>query len=315
MNTELASTDEPEHSAASDVPATERRHPGSICLDDMSSLELLQLLNAEDRGAVDAVSAVLPALSGLVDEAIARVRRGGTVHYYGAGTSGRLGILDAAELLPTFNIEPNLVQAHIAGGAKAIVTAIENSEDSLADGRADADTLTADDLAIGLTASGTTPYVAGMLERARERGAYTALITSNPASPLRGLADIVVAPDTGPEVLTGSTRLKAGTAEKVILNGFSTVLMVNLGRTYSNLMVSMIATNNKLRGRTLRILGEISGVDAARNAELLDAADGDLKLAIVTLLSSASPDRAREALEGAGGSVRGALGSLAAATD
>lgn len=306
MNPPTPSTDE-SSAIPLDLPATERRHEGSFDLDEMPVLELLELLNSEDRRAVTAVSAVLPAVARLVEVATERLQRGGSVHYFGAGTSGRLAVLDAAELVPTFNLDDRIVQAHIAGGSDALVHSVELAEDSEASGASEAASLGTMDIAIGLAASGTTPYVAGVLRAARSRGAYTALVTSNQASPLAALADIVIAPDTGAEVLTGSTRLKAGTAEKVILNGFSTALMVAMGRTYSNLMVSMLATNAKLRERALRILGEISGAASEQNASLLSAADGDLKLAIVTLLSSASLDRSREALERSAGSVRGAL--------
>jgi N-acetylmuramic acid 6-phosphate etherase len=292
------------------LPTTEKRHPATSALDEMSSVEILTLLNAEDAVAVAAVQRVLPALATLVDETVARLRAGGSVHYFGAGTSGRLGFLDAAELRPTFNLPAGVVTAHIAGGAAAIVDSIENAEDSVADGEREAGRLGEHDVAVGLTASGSTPYVGGALRAARAAGAYTALITSNQASPLEPLADCVIAPDTGSEVLTGSTRLKAGTAEKIVLNGFSTSVMVRMGRTYSNLMVSLIATNQKLKERTLRILGEVSDADDDRNAEILSAADGDLKVAMVSLLGPASMEEARRALELAQGSVRAALRAL-----
>jgi N-acetylmuramic acid 6-phosphate etherase len=292
------------------VPATELRHPGSYRLDDMSALEVVQLLHTEDRAAVAAVTEILPALATLVDAAVERIRHGGTVHYFGAGTSGRLGILDAAELIPTFNVPEQLVQAHLAGGTHAIKHSIEDAEDDEAAGVRDARALTGTDVAIGITASGRTPYVGGALREARSRGAYTALVTSNQASALAPLADVVIAPDTGPEVLTGSTRLKAATAGKIVLNGFSTALMVRLGRTYSNLMVSVVATNTKLRERTLRILSEVSGGDGDRYATLLDAAGGDLKVAIVSLLGGIPADESRRCLDVAGGSVRAALDLL-----
>jgi len=276
----------------------------------MSTLERLQLLNRHDHRAADAVAEVLPALATVVDAAAARLRRGGRVHYFGAGTPGRLAVLDAAELLPTFNLDEDVVMAHVAGGPAALTHAVENAEDATGQGIHDADAVTADDVVIGITASGTTPYVRGALQLARERGAVTALITSNPAAPLAGLADHVIAPDTGPEVLTGSTRLKAGTAQKMIINGFSTALMVELGRTWSNLMVSVVATNAKLRNRTLRILAEVTGLDEAANRELLEAADGDLKVAIVSSLTSASTAEARHSLLGHGGSVTSAVADL-----
>lgn len=293
------------------VPATESRHPESRDLDQMSTLGVLELLNAEDTVAVEAASMVLPGLAALVDVAAERLAQGGRVHYFGAGTSGRLGVLDAAELVPTFGTDPALVQAHIAGGPHAIVKAVEDSEDSAEAGRRDVgESVGALDVVIGLTVSGTTPYVRGALEAAREAGAVTALITSNPAAPLAELADHYLPAPTGPEVLTGSTRLKAGTATKILLNGFSTALMVRLGLTYSNLMVSVTATNQKLRERTLRILGEVTGGDLDAGARILAAADGDLKVAVVSAVSGADVTASRAALADARGSVPAALREL-----
>jgi N-acetylmuramic acid 6-phosphate etherase len=291
------------------LATTERRNPASTRLDELSSLEILRLMNAADREAVDAVEPVLGPLSELVEAALEQVRRGGRVHYFGAGTSGRLGVLDASEIPPTFGRTDTEI-GHIAGGDIALREAIENSEDSVSAGEEDAAALGPLDVAIGLAASGSTPYVRGALVSARRRRALTALVTSNPRAPLAPLADYVVAPDTGPEVLTGSTRLKAGTAEKLVLNAFSTALMVGLGLTYSNLMVSVSATNAKLRDRSVRILVEATGTDRAEAEALLDAAGGDLKLAIVAQLGSASVDRAAAALEVAQGSVRRALSAL-----
>lgn len=295
------------------VPATERRNPRSGRLDELSALEILELLNDEDRTAIDAVAAALPALAALVDGAVDRVRAGGRVHYFGAGTSGRLGVLDAAELVPTFGTDPSLVQAHLAGGPTAIVSAVEDSEDSEDDGRRAALDAAGDgDVVIGLAVSGTTPYVRGALTAARTRGALTALVTSNPDSPLAPLADHVVVADTGAEVLTGSTRLKAGTATKILLNGFSTALMVRLGRTYSNLMVAVLATNTKLRERTLRILGDVTGDSRERSAQLLAEAGGDLRAAVVAAVTGASADSAAAALASEQGSVREAIRRLGA---
>lgn len=286
---------------------TEQRHPASTDLDARSSLEVLRLMNAEDRRAVDAVSEILPELARVVDLAAERFRRGGNIHYFGAGTSGRLGVLDAAELLPTFNLAPGRVVAHIAGGADALVNAVEDAEDSEQDGRRDAQALGPDDVAIGLAASGNTPYVGGALAAARDVGAATVLVSSNPSAGLAPLADTHLVLDTGAEVLTGSTRLKAATAEKLVLNGFSTALMVAVGRTWSNLMVSVVATNDKLRHRTVRILREAAelGDDEAR--DLLERADGELKTAIVSALSGVAVDRARQLLDESDGAVREAL--------
>lgn len=297
------------HSDSAALSATEGRNPSSLHLDELPSLEILRLMNVADREAVEAVEAVLQPLSELVDAALGHVRRGGRVHYFGAGTSGRLGVLDAAELAPTFG-RGDTVVGYIAGGDHALRYAVENSEDSVSAGEQDAAALGPLDVAIGLTASGSTPYVRGALVSARRQGALTALVTNNPAAPLAPLADYLVAPDTGPEVLTGSTRLKAGTAEKLVLNAFSTALMVGLGLTYSNLMVSLSATNAKLRDRAARILVEVADVERAQADDVLAAADGDLKSAIVSTLGSASMEDARTALTAAEGSVRAALAYL-----
>jgi N-acetylmuramic acid 6-phosphate etherase len=214
--------------------------------------------------------------------------------------------------MPTFRTPDDLVIAHHAGGTDALFRAVENVEDSEEGGAADAVGVTASDIVLGLAASGTTPYVAGALEAARAVGATTVLVTSNPSAPLAAYADIVVAADTGPEVIAGSTRLKAGTAQKMILNAFSTTLMIKLGHTWSNLMVDMVATNNKLRGRMLRILGEATGADPDACAAALAEAGGELKPALVHLLTGSPVARAREALEEAGGRVAVALGKLSA---
>ncbi|WP_010525964.1 N-acetylmuramic acid 6-phosphate etherase [Nesterenkonia sp. F] len=289
------------------LPPTERRNPRSAGLDELDTLGVLQLLNAEDRVAVDAAAAVLPELAPVVEKAAERLRRGGTVHYFGAGTSGRLGVLDASELMPTFNLEPGRVVGHIAGGSAALVDAVENAEDSAEAGRRDAAQLGADDVAIGLAASGSTPYVGGALAAAAEAGAETVLISSNPQAPLADHAETVLTLDTGAEVVTGSTRLKAGTAQKLVLNGFSTALMIAIGRTWQNLMVSVVATNAKLRDRTVRILREATGLQEEPARAVLERADGELKVALVTTLADVEVDVARNLLVQADGSVREAL--------
>lgn len=292
---------------------TEQRLEASLDLDLLPSLDVLKLLGEQDRVAVDAVAAALPMLAELVDRSAERFRRGGRIHYFGAGTSGRLAVLDAAELLPTFNLPDDRVIAHMAGGDAAFVHAVENAEDSAEDGAAAAAELGPLDVAIGLAASGNTPYVGGALRRAREMGALTALVSSNPMASLAVHAELHIYLATGAEVLTGSTRLKAATAEKLVLNGFSTALMVAVGRTWSNLMVSLVATNEKLRLRTLRILREATGLDEPAAARLLADSDGELKTAIVACLGETNPSAARSALESAAGSVRAALAGLAAA--
>lgn len=292
------------------VPATETRLPSSLGLDAMSTLELLQLMNDQDMVAVEAVGAVLPEVAELAELGARCLRDGGRIHYFGAGTSGRLGVLDAAELLPTFNLEPDIVVAHIAGGAEALTRAIENSEDSEEDGAAAAITLGPLDLAIGLTASGNTPYVGGALRQARYAGASTALVSCNVDASLAPLADRHIVLNTGAEVITGSTRLKAGSAEKMLLNGFSTAVMVAHGRTWSNLMVSVVATNEKLRRRTVRILLEATELSEKEGLALLEATGGDLRVALVAFLGDRSPEEAKEALAAARNSVRDALSQL-----
>jgi N-acetylmuramic acid 6-phosphate etherase len=250
----------------------------------------------------------------VVDRVVERLTAGGQVHYFGAGTSGRMGVLDSAEVIPTFGLEPGIFIAHQAGGEQALGTAVEGAEDDEALGVRDAAALSAADVAVGITASGRTPYVAGALRMARSAGALTVLITSNPAAPLAGLAQHRVIVDTGPEAIAGSTRLKAATAQKMVLNALSTAAMVRLGRTYSNLMASMSGINAKLRQRQIMILREASGAD---NDEVcraeLERCGGDLRQALLCLLSGLEPEAAGNALADAGGSVREALARLGSA--
>jgi len=273
----------------------------------MTTLDILTLMNDEDAEAVRAARRALVDLAPLVQAAADRIGAGGAVHYFGAGTSGRLGFLDASELRPTFNLPEGVVVAHIAGGPEAVTGAVDGAEDSWESGKSDAGKLGPGDMAIGLAASGSTPYVGGALDQARQAGATTALIACNPSPELSRFADVVIVADTGPEVLAGSTRLKAGTAEKILLNGFSTALMIALGRTWGGLMVSVVATNEKLAGRTSRILAETLNVDGETAAALLARADGDLKAAIVSGKANVGLERARQTLEMAHGSVAAAL--------
>lgn len=289
---------------------TEDRNPDSVGIDTLSTLDVLRLLNAEDAKVAGAVARVLPGLARLVDVTVDLLRSGGSVHYFGAGTSGRLAVLDAAELRPTFNAPAGLFVAHHAGGVKALLEAVENVEDNVELGRREARVLRRGDVAVGLTASGRTPFVAGALGVARERGVLTALVTANPRAPLAPLAEHLLAVETGAEVVTGSTRLKAGTAQKLILNAFSTAVMVRLGRTWSNLMVEVVATNAKLRGRVVRILCDATGVGESDARAALARTDGELKPALLTLLSGIPADEARTLLEQHDGSVAAALSAL-----
>lgn len=293
-----------------DAP-TERRNPDTTDIDLLPTPDVLRLLNAEDRKVPDAVGRTLPRLASAVDMAVDRLRTGGRVHYVGAGTSGRLAVLDAAELVPTYNAPEDWFVAHQAGGAAAFRQAVENAEDDAGAGASlVASEVGEGDFVLGLTASGRTPFVVGALEAARHLGAGTALVSSNPERTGTAPADVVVAVDTGPEPITGSTRMKAGSAQKLVLTSFSTAVMVRLGRTYSNLMVSLVATNSKLRGRTSTILREATGAGEQECADALAAADGDLKIALVHLLGGVSAERAGELVAACDGHVRDALGSL-----
>lgn len=301
------------HEAGQRLPPTEGRLAASETIDQVSTRQMLQVLHEQDLVAVHSVAAALDRLAVLVDEAADRVRAGGSIHYFGAGTSGRLCVLDAAELKPTFNLEPDVVLGHIAGGRQALEYAVEGAEDDENSGRKDAARLGAMDLAIGLAASGNTPYVRGALGQARANSAGTALVTSNPMAEVAEFADHLIVTETGAEVITGSTRLKAGTAEKLILNSFSTSLMVRLGRTMSNLMVSVVATNDKLHRRTTRILRQATGLSQGEAVRLLNSVDGQLRTAIVCARTGVSPQTARMALAEPYRSVRSAIEELGAA--
>jgi N-acetylmuramic acid 6-phosphate etherase len=307
--------DGPGGPASQGASRTEQRNPRTADIDIVPTEEVLRLLHAEDATVAGEVARALPVLAAVVDKVVESVRGGGRVHYFGAGTSGRMAVLDAAEVVPTFGLSPDVFVAHHAGGDRAFGAAVENVEDDASLGAHDASTVSASDVAVGITASGRTPYVSGALSAARLAGAVTVLISSNPAAPLAGLADYVVVADTGPEAIAGSTRLKAATAQKLLLNALSTAAMVRLGRTYSNLMVSLSSTNAKLRGRQLTILMEATGAgESACRAELLRC-NGELRLALLCLLSGQEPAVAATALAAAGGSVRGALASPGLAVD
>jgi len=289
---------------------TEDRNWRTVDIDLVPTEDVLRLLNAEDATVAEAVAAAIPVLALVVDEVVERLRAGGRVHYFGAGTSGRIGVLDAAEVIPTFGLEPGVFIPHHAGGDLALGMAIEDAEDNDTLGVTDAAGVSAGDVAVGITASGRTPYVAGALGSARSAGALTVLVSSNPAAPVAGLADHFVLVDTGPEAIAGSTRLKAATAQKMVLNALSTAVMVRLGRTFSNLMAALSGTNAKLRQRQLTILREASGADEDVCRAELDQCGGDLRLALLCLLSGLQPKPAADALAEAGGSVRAALATI-----
>ena len=299
----------PRQSVHVDSP-TERRNPRTAEIDTLPTLEVLQLLNAEDRLVPDAVRAALPQLAHAVDLAVGALGRGGRVHYVGAGTSGRLATLDAAELCPTYDVPDGWFAVHHAGGDQALRRAVEDAEDD-EDAGADAmASVRSGDFVLGLTASGRTPFVLGALAAAHAKGAGTALVSNNPDTTPPSGVDVLVTVDTGPEAIAGSTRMKAGTSQKLVLTSFSTAVMVRMGRTYQNLMVSVRATNAKLRGRTLRILREATGLGAQECSTALTEAHGDLKVALVHLLSGVDVRRSAEALRDSDGHVRAALGAL-----
>lgn len=286
---------------------TEERNPRTLEIDTASTLDVLRLINAEDELVPSAVAAVLPQLAVVVDRAVDALRGGHRVHYFGAGTSGRVGVQDAAELMPTFDLEPNRVVAHQAGGVGALVMALEDVEDDAGAGWADAEDVDAGDVVVGLAASGRTPYVLSALTRSRAAGAFAVLVSANPDASAGADVDVHVGLDTGPEVIAGSTRMKAATAQKLVLHSLSTAVMVRLGRTYSNLMVGMVATNAKLRGRLVAILVEATGRASDQCAAALAEAEGDVKVALVSLLSDVPVASARTALDRTGGIVRAAL--------
>jgi len=285
---------------------TEQANPRTADLDRLDTLGILTRLNDEDQRVPLAVRAALPAVATAVDRAVERWRRGGRVVLFGAGTSGRLATLDAAELVPTFGVSPGRYLARMCGGAAGIGRAVEGAEDDDDAGEAAASDLGARDVAFGIAASGRTPWVLGALRGARGNGAATIGLACVPAPALAIHADVVVAVDTGPEPIAGSTRMKAGTAQKLVLNLFSTALMVRLGKVHGNLMVDVQVTNLKLRRRAARLVAQIAAVDLAV-AERALAEAGDVKTAVVALRLGVSVAAARGRLADADGRLRAAL--------
>lgn len=288
---------------------TETRNPNTIDLDQMSALEIVTAMNREDRRVPEGIEPELPRIAAVVEAVEAAFRKGGRLFYLGAGTSGRLGVLDASECPPTFGVDPGMVVGLIAGGDRALRFPIEGAEDSRELGRRDLEehNLTADDVVVGIAASGRTPYVLGALEYARSLGCTTAAIACNKNSVVGLAADIAIEAQVGPEVLTGSTRLKAGTAQKMILNMISTGAMVRIGKAYHNLMVDVVQSNEKLQTRAENIVMEATGVDRAEARTAIDAAGGKVKLAITMILTGKEADQAQQLLEQAGGRVRDAI--------
>ncbi len=290
-------------------PLTELRNPATDQIDTLSTLDMVRLINAEDSRVAAAVEMALPAVAEAIDRIAEWMERGGRLIYTGAGTSGRLAVLDAAECPPTFGTRPEQVVALIAGGGRAITQAIEGVEDDALAGERDLAALNLGELdsVVGVAASGRTPYVLGAMQEARRRGALVISLACSRPSPMEELADIAIALLVGPEVITGSTRLKAGTAQKLALNMLSTGVMIRLGKTYGNLMVDVQATNAKLRVRARRIVEQATGLSPEEAAALLQACGGEVKVAIVATLAGVAPDEARRRLAEMGGVVRNAL--------
>src|SRR5216683_2614497 len=289
---------------------TEQRNAASKNLDRMTAMQIVRLMNREDRKVAAAVGRALPAIARAVDAIVKAIRNGGRMIYVGAGSSGRMAVLDAAECPPTFGTSPKLVQALIAGGRPAVTGAVEGAEDSPANAKRDlrAKKLARRDVLVGITASGTTPYVLAALKYARKRGATTVAITVNQHTPVARLAKILIAIDVGPEILTGSTRLKAGTSQKMVLNMLSTAAMARLGHVYENLMIDAVLTNDKLAERALRILVAASGRNLSAAEHALRAAGHNMRVALVMLKLRVEAREAKKRLHEAEGDLRKALG-------
>jgi N-acetylmuramic acid 6-phosphate etherase len=288
---------------------TEARNPASEAIDLMTTLDMVRLMSAQDAQVAAAVAAEAEAIARAIDAIAWQMQSGGRLIYIGAGTSGRLGALDAAECPPTFNTPPALVTALIAGGEQALYRSVEDAED---DAEAGAQAITgidvsANDSVIGLAASGGTPYVMGGMIEAKRRGALVISLACNRPSPMESLAQISIAPLPGPEVLAGSTRLKAGTAQKMVLNMISTGVMIRLGKTFGNLMVEVQPANTKLRARAVRSVAEACELSTAEAEAVLAMCNGEVKTAIVAMLTAVSPAEARRRLARANGFVRQAL--------
>jgi|SRR5690625_3013284 len=275
---------------------TEQPNPSSVDLDTYTTQDIVETLLQADASVALAVEAVSESISQAADLMIESIHGGGTVHYVGSGTSGRMGVLDAVELLPTFGVDSTTIQAHLAGGEAAMMVAVEGAEDDEAAGAALVASMSDKDVIVGLSASGRTPFVKGALKAGLTKGLKTVLIATNPTAALAPLATVKILPDTGPEVVTGSTRLKAATAQKMILNTLSTTTMVRLGKTFSNLMIDMIPTNEKLRNRAVRIVSEATGASEEDARAALIQANGAIRLTITSLIAGCDVAAAQQTL-------------------
>jgi N-acetylmuramic acid 6-phosphate etherase len=294
--------------------STERRNPRSVDIDLFPTERILRIINTEDALVANAVGAAVPSIAKAVDFGVEAIRNGGRILYVGAGTSGRIGALDAAECPSTFSAPVEWVEAVIAGGSKALVQALEGAEDDPTRAATDlkARKVSSKDLVIGLAASGKTPYTIAALEYAKSRGARTAAVVAAQDTPMGKIADVVIETLVGPEIVTGSTRMKAGTAQKLVLNRISTTAMIRLGMTYSNWMINVTMTNTKLRTRGVHMLCEILGVSPDEAQELSERSGGKLKVAVVMGAAGCSRKDAEARLEAGNGNLRKILGHLGA---
>ena len=288
---------------------TEQRNPNSMDVDRLSALEIVQLMNEEDKQVPLAIEKCLPQIAQAVECIVAAFQQGGRLVYIGAGTSGRLGVLDASECPPTFGVSPEMVKGIIAGGERALRHPIEGAEDSKAQAEVDLQTIqfSSKDVLVGIAASGRTPYVIGALEYAKSLGSVTVSIASNPNSAMANIVDIAIDTVVGPEVLTGSSRLKSGTAQKLVLNMLTTASMILMGKCYQNLMVDVQASNKKLKARAIRIVMQATDCDKALAEETLKQADQNAKLAIMMILSGLDRAQAEALLEKHHGKLQLAL--------
>ncbi|MEX1276640.1 MAG: N-acetylmuramic acid 6-phosphate etherase [Bacteroidota bacterium] len=297
--------------------STEQRNPASMDIDARSTREILTMISSEDKRVAPAVEMQIPFIAGAVDLVVAALREGGRLIYVGAGTSGRLGVLDASECPPTFGVPPDMVQGLIAGGERAMFKAQEGAEDKEENGANDIDAkrVSGKDVVCGIAASLRTPYVIGAVKRAKELGAKTLYVTTNPRtrldSPefadLNKAIDVAICPEVGPEIVMGSTRMKSGTAQKLVLNMITTTAMIRMGKVYENMMIDLQMTNLKLRERAKLVVMTITGVEYDRAAESLEKADGHVKTALVMIKAGVGREEARARLERANGFVRAAI--------
>jgi N-acetylmuramic acid 6-phosphate etherase len=292
------------------VRITEERNPNSYGIDGKPVEEILRIINAEDRRVPVAIAAQIPVIAEAVEAIASTISNGGRVFFAGAGSSGRIGVAEAAEIPPTFGLPPRLVQGVMAGGADAYSGSVEVSEDDEPAGfrMLEETGIGKDDILVALSASGRTPYALGALRKARDVGARTMALTCNPEAPMNSLADIPIVVNVGPEVVAGSTRMKAGTAQKLVLNMLTTAAMIRLGRVYDGLMIGVQPTNEKLRERATRIIETIADVSTEVAARALDEAQGDVRVAIVIAKTGESSEESKRMLDNAGGSLRRALG-------